>query len=50
MNKFVGLKSKMLCILSNDGKKVNIAMEFNEHKDILFNKRVIGHKMRRISQ
>ena len=41
--KFVGLKSKMNCILFDDGKefstakRVNIATEFNEYKDILFN-------------
>ena len=38
--KFVGLKSKMNCILFDDGKefstakRVNIATEFNEYKDI----------------
>ena len=51
--KFVGLKSKMNCILFDDGKefstakRVNIATEFNEYKDILFNK-ITRHKMRRI--
>ena len=44
IHKFVGIKSKMLCILLDDGeefntvKGVNIVMEFNEYKDILFNK------------
>ena len=41
----VGIKSKMHCILSVDGKKssttkgVYIAIEFNEYKDILFSKK-----------
>ena len=44
----------MHCILSDDGKesnttkKVNIAIEFNEYKDNLFNKKVMRHKMGRI--
>ena len=29
-------------------KGVNIATEFNEFKDVLFNKKVIWHKMKRI--
>ena len=33
---------------SNTAKGVNIATEFNEFKDTLFNKKVIRHKMRRI--
>ena len=45
INKFVGLKSKMYSMLSDDGKEsntakvVNIATEFNEFKNILFNKK-----------
>ena len=45
INKFVGLKSKMHSMLSDDGKEsntakgVNIAIEFNELKDTLFNKK-----------
>ena len=52
INKFVGLKSKMLLILSDDGKKsstakeVNIATEFNEFRDTLFNKKVVRHQMK----
>ena len=44
----------MHCILSDDGKesnttkKVNIAIEFNEYKDNLFNKKVMRRKMGRI--
>ena len=33
---------------SNTTKGVNIAPEFNEFKDTLFNKKIIRHKMRRI--
>ena len=33
---------------SNTANRVNIATEFDEFKDILFNKKVIRHKMRRI--
>ena len=42
---FVGLKSKMYSIKKIDGKEwntakgVNIATEFNEFKDVLFNKK-----------
>ena len=45
INKFVGLKSKMYFVLSDDGKEtdtakgVNIATEFNEFRDTLFNKK-----------
>ena len=33
---------------SNTAKGVNIATEFNEFKDTLFNQKVLRHKMRRI--
>ena len=33
---------------SNTAKGVNIATEFNEFKDTLFNKKIIRHKMRRV--
>ena len=33
---------------SNTAKVVNIATEFNEFKDTLFNKKVLRHKMTRI--
>ena len=45
INEFVGLKSKMHFILSENNKKfnaakgVNIEIEFNEYKDILFKKK-----------
>ena len=54
INKFVALKSKIHSMLSDDGKEshtakgVNIATEFQEFKDTLFNKKVIKHKMKRI--
>ena len=54
IGEFVGLKSKMYSMLSDDGKesntakRVNIATEFNEFRDTLFIKRAIRHKMKRI--
>ena len=54
IDEFVGLKSKMYSMRNIDGKEsntakgVNIATEFNEFKDTLFNKKIIRHKMRRI--
>ena len=45
IDKFVGLKSKMFSIKNVDGKEyntakgVNIAIEFSEFKDTLFNKK-----------
>ena len=33
---------------SNTAKEVNTSTEFNEFKDIFFNKKIIRHKMRRI--
>ena len=51
---FIGLKSKMYSIKKIDGsesstaKGVNIATEFNEFKDVLFNKKIIRHEMKRI--
>ena len=53
-DEFVGLKSKMYSMKNIDGKEsntakgVNIATEFNEFKDTLFNKKIMRHKMRRI--
>ena len=51
---FVELNSKMYSMKNIDDKEsntaegVNIATEFNEFKDTLFNKKIIRHKMRRI--
>ena len=53
IGEFVGLKSKMYSmknidgIESNTAKGVNIETEFNEFKGTLFNKKVLGHKMRK---
>ena len=50
----VGLQSKMHSMKNIDGKEsntakgVNIATEFNEFKDTLFDKKVLRHKIRRI--
>ena len=54
IDQFIGLKSKMYSIKKINGsessttKGVNIATEFNEVRDVLFNKKVIRHKMKRI--
>ena len=51
---FVGLKSKMYSMKKIDGKECNtakgvsIATEFNKFKDVLFNEKIIRHKMKRI--
>ena len=50
---FVGLKSKMYSMKKIDGKEYNtakgvsIATEFDKFKDVLFNKKIIRHKMKR---
>ena len=52
IDEFVGLKSKMYSMKNIDGKEsnttkgVNIATEFHEFKDILFNQLVLRHKIR----
>ena len=54
IDEFVGLKSNMYSMKNIHGKEyntakgVNIATEFNEFKDTLFNKKILRHKMRRI--
>ena len=54
IDEFAGLKSKMYSIKKIDGKKSStakgetITTEFNELKDVLFNKKVIRHQMKRI--
>ena len=51
---FIELKSKMYSIKKVDGsesstaKGVNIATKSNEFTDVLFNKQIINHKMKRI--
>ena len=53
IDEFVGLMSKMYSIKKIDGKEssttkgVNVATEFKEFKDVLFNKKIIRHKMKR---
>ena len=53
-DEFARLKSKMYSVKNIDGKEsnavkgVNIATEFNELKDTLFNEKVVKHKMKRI--
>ena len=54
VDEFVGLKSKMYSIRKIDGKElntakgVNITTEFNEFEDVLFNKKIIRHKIKKI--
>ena len=54
IDQFIGLKSKMFSIIKIDGsesstaKGVNIATEFNEFKNVLFNKKVIRRKTKRV--
>ena len=54
VEEFVGLKSKMYSTKKIDGKECNIAkgvsiaIEINKFKDVLFNKKIIRRKMKRI--
>ena len=54
IDEFVWLKSKMYSMKNIDGKEsntakgLNIATEFNEVKDTLFNKKILIQKMRTI--
>ena len=52
IGEFAGLKSYSMKNIdgkeSNTAKRVNIATEFKEFKDTLFNKKVFRHKPRRI--
>ena len=52
IGEFVGLKMNAIKNIdgkeSNTAKGMNIATEFNEFKDTLFNKKVLRHKVRRI--
>ena len=54
ITEFAGLKSKMYSIKKIDGKEhntvkgVSTATEFNNFKDVLFNKKIIRNKMKRI--
>ena len=54
INKFIGLKSKMYCTVSDDdtevstAKRVNISIDFNAYEDVFFNEKIIRHKRKRI--
>ena len=54
VTEFIGLKSKMHSMKKMDGKECNtakgvsIAADFDKFKDVLINKKIIRHKMRRI--
>ena len=54
IDEFVGLKSKMYSMKNIDGEEnntakwVSVATEFEKFKNILFNKKIMRHKMRRI--
>ena len=54
IDELVGLKSKMYSLISSDGKEINKAKGVNlklrhgEYFDVLFNKKVMRHKMKRI--
>ena len=54
VNEYVALKSKMYSIKKIDGKEhntakgVSIAIESDKYKDVLFNKKIIRAKMKRI--
>ena len=56
VDEFVGLKSKMYSIKKIAGKKCNAAkgvsnaIKFNKFKDVLFNKKIIRRKMKRIQR
>ena len=52
VTEFVGLKSKLYSLKKIDGKESNtakgmsIATKFDKFKDVLFNKKVIRHKIK----
>ena len=50
VDEFVGLKSKMYSMKKIDGKEYNTAkgVSIKEFKDVLFNEKIIRHKMKRI--
>ena len=54
ITKFVGLRSKMYSIKKIDGKEhntakgVSVVTRFDNFKDVLCNKKIIRHKMKRI--
>ena len=54
ISEFVGLKSKIYSLISVDNKEINKAKEINkklthkEYIDVLFNKKIVRHNMKRI--
>ena len=53
IDEFVGLKSKMYSLISagwevNKVKGVNLKLKHKEYVDVLFNKKIVRHKMKRI--
>ena len=53
IDEFAGLKSKMYSLSSNNlemnkAKGVNLKLKHKEYVDVLFNKNVLRHKMKRI--
>ena len=54
IDEFVGLKSKMYSLIAendlevNKTKGINLALKHKEYFDVLFGKKVVRHKMKRI--
>ena len=53
IDEFGGLKSKMYSLISNNmeinkAKGVNLMLKHKEYVDVLFNEKVLRHKMKRI--
>ena len=54
IDEFVGLKSKMYSLIAendlevNKAKGVNLVLRHKEYFDVLFNKKVVRHRMKRI--
>ena len=53
IDELIGLKSKMYSLISgdwemNEAKRVNLMLKHREYIDVLFNKKVLRHKMKRI--
>ena len=54
IDKFVDFKSNMYSLISSDGKEINKGkgvnklLRHNEYVDVLFNKKVVRHKMKRL--
>ena len=53
IDEFVGLKSKMYSLISNNmemnkTKGINLKLKHKEYVNLLFNKKILRHKMKRI--